>query len=220
MGSIHEDQNALSLLALGEETNKEDEVESDNQSVCSSSELLKNLHLDIGALEGDCEYEESPRTSKPEEKKDISLDADAARPPTPGKLFSHDADSSLSSANGKGLQGRGASAWLPGKEKNDKSDPVRSRSLVDSGGDEPAKTNKKDAPEDPVAAGEEHSKKEEGTKKPKKEASVLKESRSEASEVSYFPPHGVSGCNPLLFSLSPVQGPVPRSLLLRQGFHL
>lgn len=31
LGSIHEDKNALSLLALGEETNEEDEVESDNQ---------------------------------------------------------------------------------------------------------------------------------------------------------------------------------------------
>lgn len=164
--------------------------------------------------------QESPRTSKPEEKKDISLDADAARPPTPGKLFSQDADSSLSSASGKGLQGRGESVWLPGKEKNDKNDPVRSRSLVDSGGDEPAKTNKKDAPEDPAAAGEEHSKKEEGAKKPKKEASVLKESGSEGSEVSYFVLHGVASYNPLLFSLSPVQGPVPRSLLLRQELHL
>ncbi|XP_039743947.1 centrosomal protein of 164 kDa isoform X3 [Pteropus medius] len=189
LGSIHEDQNALSLLALGEETNKEDEVESDNQSVCSSSELLKNLHLDIGALEGDREYEESPRTSKPEEKKDVSLDADAARPPTPGKLFSQGADSSLSSANGKGLQGRGESAWLPGKEKNDKNDSVRSRSLADSGGDEPAKANKKDSPEDPVAAGEEDSRKEEEAKKPKKEASVLKESGSEANEESEISEH-------------------------------
>ncbi|XP_023380654.1 centrosomal protein of 164 kDa isoform X4 [Pteropus vampyrus] len=189
LGSIHEDQNALSLLALGEETNKEDEVESDNQSVCSSSELLKNLHLDIGALEGDREYEESPRTSNPEEKKDVSLDADAARPPTPGKLFSQGADSSLSSANGKGLQGRGESAWLPGKEKNDKNDSVRSRSLADSGGDEPAKANKKDSPEDPVAAGEEDSRKEEEAKKPKKEASVLKESGSEANEESEISEH-------------------------------
>ena len=31
LGSIHEDKNALSLLALGEETNEEDEAESDNQ---------------------------------------------------------------------------------------------------------------------------------------------------------------------------------------------
>uniref|UniRef100_A0A452QJ67 Centrosomal protein of 164 kDa n=1 Tax=Ursus americanus TaxID=9643 RepID=A0A452QJ67_URSAM len=57
LGSIHEDKNVLSLLALGEETNEEDEAESDNQSVRSSSELLKNLHLDIGALGGDFEYE-------------------------------------------------------------------------------------------------------------------------------------------------------------------
>ena len=31
LGSIHEDKNALSLLALGEETNEEDEADSDNQ---------------------------------------------------------------------------------------------------------------------------------------------------------------------------------------------
>nr|XP_054097609.1 centrosomal protein of 164 kDa isoform X18 [Callithrix jacchus] len=59
LGSIREDKNALSLLALGEETNEEDEEESDNLSVHSSSEPLKNLHLDIGALGGDFEYEES-----------------------------------------------------------------------------------------------------------------------------------------------------------------
>jgi hypothetical protein len=31
LGSIHQDKNALSLSALGEEANKEDEEESDNQ---------------------------------------------------------------------------------------------------------------------------------------------------------------------------------------------
>lgn len=31
LGSLHEDKNAVSLLALGEETNEEDEAESDNQ---------------------------------------------------------------------------------------------------------------------------------------------------------------------------------------------
>lgn len=91
---------------------------------------------------------------------------------------------------------------------------------MDSGGDEPAEANKKDAPEDPVAAGEEGSKKEEEAKKPEKEASVQKKSRSEASEVSHFVPHGIAGCKPLLLSLSPVQFSVPRSLLLRQELHL
>ncbi|XP_061059573.1 centrosomal protein of 164 kDa isoform X9 [Eubalaena glacialis] len=192
LGSIHEDKNALSLLALGEETNEEDEVESDNQSVRSSSELLKNLHLDIGALGGDFEYEESPRTSQPEEKKDISLDSDAASPPTPGKLFSQGADSSLSSADGQGQQGRGAS-WLPEKEKNEKNDPGMSRSVADPGGDpagdQPAKANKREAPEDPVDAREEGSRKEEAAKEPKKEASIPKESRSEASEGSEISEH-------------------------------
>ncbi|XP_030615437.1 centrosomal protein of 164 kDa isoform X4 [Delphinapterus leucas] len=192
LGSIHEDKNALSLLALGEETNEEDEVESDNQSVRSSSELLKNLHLDIGALGGDFEYEESPRTSQPEEKKDTSLDSDAASPTTPGKLFSRGADSSLSSADGQGQQGKGAS-WLPEKEKNEKNDPGMSRSVADAGGDpaghQPAKANKKEAPEDPVDAREEGSLQEEAAKEPKKEASVPKESRSEASEESEISEH-------------------------------
>lgn len=31
LGSVHEDKNAVSLLALGEETNEEDEADSDNQ---------------------------------------------------------------------------------------------------------------------------------------------------------------------------------------------
>ncbi|XP_023576921.1 centrosomal protein of 164 kDa isoform X7 [Octodon degus] len=56
LGTIQEDKNALSLLALGEETN-EDEEESDNQSVHSSNELFKNLHLDLGSLGGNFEYE-------------------------------------------------------------------------------------------------------------------------------------------------------------------
>ncbi|XP_007446975.1 PREDICTED: centrosomal protein of 164 kDa [Lipotes vexillifer] len=193
LGSIHEDKNALSLLALGEETNEEDEAESDNQSVRSSSELLKNLHLDIGALGGDFEYEESPRTSQPEDRKDMSQDSDAASsPPTPGKLFSRDADSSLSSADGQGQQARGASC-LPEKEKNEKNDPRTSRSVADPGGDpmgdQPAKANKKEAPEDSVDAREEGSLKEEAAKKPKKEASIPKESRSEASGESEISEH-------------------------------
>uniref|UniRef100_A0A8C8Y6M3 Centrosomal protein of 164 kDa n=1 Tax=Panthera leo TaxID=9689 RepID=A0A8C8Y6M3_PANLE len=159
LGSIHENKKALSLLALGEETNEEDEAESDNQSVRSSSELLKNLHLDIGALGGDFEYEESPRTSQPEEKKDASLDSEAAGPPTPGKLFSQDADSSLSSADGTGQQGRGVSAWLLEKEKDEKSDSGIPRSGVDPGGSQPAKANKKEAPEAPADVGEEGSRK-------------------------------------------------------------
>ncbi|CAK7317416.1 Centrosomal protein of 164 kDa [Vulpes lagopus] len=188
LGSINEDKNALSLLALGEETNEEDEAESDNQSVRSSSELLKNLHLDIGALGADFEYEESPRTSQPEEKKDTSLDSDAARPPTPGKLFSQGADNSLSSTDGTGQQGRGASAWHLEKEKVEKSDPGMSRSGVDPGGGQPAKANKKEVPENPVDAGEEGSRNREA-EEPKEEASVWKESQSQASQESEISEH-------------------------------
>ncbi|MXQ81535.1 hypothetical protein E5288_WYG006048 [Bos mutus] len=188
LGSIHEDKNALSLLALGEETNEEDEAESDNQSVRSSSELLRNLHLDIGALGGDFEYEESPRASQPEEK-DVSLDSDAAGPLTSGKPFSQGADSSLSSADDKERQRREAS-WLPEKGKTEKNDPGTSRSGVDPGGDQPANTTEKEAPEDPVDAGEQGSRKEEAAEEPKEEASVPKESRSEASEESEISEHG------------------------------
>ncbi|KAF4008913.1 hypothetical protein G4228_000079 [Cervus hanglu yarkandensis] len=187
LGSVHEDKNAVSLLALGEETNEEDEADSDNQSVRSSSELLRNLHLDIGALGGDFEYEESPRASQPEEK-DVSLDSDAAGPLTAGKPFSQGADSSLSSADGKEQQRREAS-WFPDKGKNEKSDPGTSRSVVDPGGDQLANATKKEAPEDPVDAGEEGSRKEEAAEEPKKEASVPKESRSEASEESEISEH-------------------------------
>ncbi|XP_036913412.1 centrosomal protein of 164 kDa isoform X3 [Sturnira hondurensis] len=104
VGSIHEDKNAASLFALGEEASEEDEVESDNQSVGNSSELLKNLHLDIGVLGGDFEYEESPRTSKPEEK-DVSLGFHAACPTAPCKLFSQAAEGSLTSADDREAAG-------------------------------------------------------------------------------------------------------------------
>nr|XP_023413944.1 centrosomal protein of 164 kDa isoform X8 [Loxodonta africana] len=184
--SIHEDKNALNLLALGEETNEEEDEESDNQSLRSSSELRKNLYLDIGALGGDFEYEESPRISQPEEKKDASLDSDAVGPPTPGKLFSQETDSSLSSADGQGQQGRGVGAWLSGKEQNEKSDPGVSRSQVtprvDPGGDQRGKPSEKEAPTDPVDAGKENFRKEEAAEESKREASAPKESGSDASE--------------------------------------
>ncbi|XP_032212874.1 centrosomal protein of 164 kDa isoform X14 [Mustela erminea] len=193
LGSIHEDKNALSLLALGEETNAEDEVESDNQSVRSSSELLKNLHLDVGALGGDFEYEESPRTSQPEERKDASLYSDAAGPPTPGKLLSQGTDGSLSGADGREQQGRGASARLPAKETDEKSDPGMSRIEVDPGGGQPAQATEKEAPEDSLDAGEEGSRRGEAQvveeKEPKEETSVPKESRSDRSQDSDISEH-------------------------------
>ncbi|XP_053450753.1 centrosomal protein of 164 kDa isoform X2 [Nycticebus coucang] len=184
LGSIHEDKNTLNLLALGVENEEE---ESENQSVRSSSELLKNLHLDVGALGDDFEYEESPRTSEPGEKKVVSPDSDASGLLTSSKHFSQGADSSLSSADGKGRQGRGASPGLPEKAENEKSEPGASRSLVPSkvgpGGDESAKASKKEAPEDTVNAGEECSRREE-VKETKKESSAPKESRSDASQES------------------------------------
>ncbi|XP_028722274.1 centrosomal protein of 164 kDa isoform X2 [Peromyscus leucopus] len=182
LGSAHEGKHALSLLALGEETNEEDKEESDNQSVRSSSELLKNLHLDLSALGGNFEYEESPRSSQPVDKKDGSLDSDADRPPTPGKLFSQGADRSLDSSDGSRSRGRGASPWNLQKE-NGSSNPKVSESQVapglDPGVDHPAKASKKEQAEEAVEAGEEGSRRETA-----KEASALEESTSDASEES------------------------------------
>ncbi|XP_076781114.1 centrosomal protein of 164 kDa isoform X13 [Arvicanthis niloticus] len=190
LASVNEGKNALSLLTLGEETNEEDEEESDNQSIRSSSELLKNLHLDLGALGGNFEYEESPRTSQPD-KKDVSLDSDADRPPTPGKLFSQGADSSVGSANGSKSQGRGASPWNPQKE-NENSNPKASSSQVapglDPGGDQPSRASKKEQAEDPAGAGEEASRRESPAKEPK-EASALEENTSDVSEESEIHEH-------------------------------
>nr|XP_036848670.1 centrosomal protein of 164 kDa isoform X9 [Manis javanica] len=190
LGSIHEDRGAPGLWASGQDTNEEHEVESSCQSVRSSSELLKNLHLDLGILGPDFEYEESLRTSQPEEKKDTSLDPDAAGPPPPGKLFSQGADSSLSSAHSKGQQGRRAGAWVPEEEKSEESDPGSSGIPADPGedpgADPPANASKKEAP---VDAGEDGSGTEEAVVGPKKEASVLKESGSDASEKSEINEH-------------------------------
>ncbi|KAL1782015.1 centrosomal protein of 164 kDa isoform X1 [Sigmodon hispidus] len=178
LGSAHEDKHARSLLTLGEETNEEDEEESENQSVRSSSELLKNLHLDLGALGGNFEYEESPRSSQPEDKKDVSVDSDADRPPTPGKLFSQGANSSLGSADGGRSWGRGPSPWNPQKENENNSKASASQAApgLDSG---------KEQAEDPVKAGDEGPR----GKGAGKEASVLEEATSGASEESEILEH-------------------------------
>ncbi|XP_063111905.1 centrosomal protein of 164 kDa isoform X10 [Cavia porcellus] len=186
LGAMHENKNTLSLLALGEEIIEDEEEESDNQSVRSSNELFKNLHLDLGSLEGNFEYEESPGTSPP--AKDVSLDSDSAGPSTPGKLLSQGADGSLSSAAGKEPQDRRSSVRLPGKEDNDKSDPAAFTCPVTTGMDpevsQLAEASRKDSKEDLIDAGEEGSMREEAAKELRKEAPALKESRSEAGEDS------------------------------------
>ncbi|XP_058302384.1 centrosomal protein of 164 kDa isoform X8 [Hylobates moloch] len=129
---------------------------------------------------------ESLRTSQPEEKKDVSLDSDAAGPPTPCKPSSPGADSSLSSADGKRQQGSGSRPGLPEKEENEKSEPKIFGNLVtpkaDRRGSEPAKAPEKEAPEDTVDVGEEGSWREEAAKEPKKKASALEEGSSDASQ--------------------------------------
>ncbi|XP_038179834.1 centrosomal protein of 164 kDa isoform X2 [Arvicola amphibius] len=155
-------------------------------SVRSSGGLLKNLHLDLGALGGDFEYEESPRSSQPEDKKDVSLNSDADRPPTPGKLFSQVADSSLGSVDGIRSQGRGASPQSAQKEnENPKISASQVAPVLGPGGDHPAKDSKKIQAEDIVEAEEEGSRREGAAK----ETSALEENTSDASEESEILEH-------------------------------
>jgi hypothetical protein len=103
--------------------------------------------------------------------------------------LNQDADSSLSSANGTRLEDGEASPWLLGKEEQEKSDRRVLTSPrtpgAEPGGDEPTKSPKKKSPEDLVDAGEKSSRSEEAAKEPKRETSVLRESRSDASKVSH-----------------------------------
>uniref|UniRef100_H0VM69 Centrosomal protein of 164 kDa n=1 Tax=Cavia porcellus TaxID=10141 RepID=H0VM69_CAVPO len=183
LGAMHENKNTLSLLALGEEIIEDEEEESDNQVTNSIlSDLSKLLFCIPLVLLSD----ESPGTSPP--AKDVSLDSDSAGPSTPGKLLSQGADGSLSSAAGKEPQDRRSSVRLPGKEDNDKSDPAAFTCPVTTGMDpevsQLAEASRKDSKEDLIDAGEEGSMREEAAKELRKEAPALKESRSEAGEVS------------------------------------
>ncbi|XP_036602829.1 centrosomal protein of 164 kDa isoform X2 [Trichosurus vulpecula] len=189
LGSIHEEKNPLSLLALGEETNEEEE--SDNQSLRSTAGLLKNLHLDIGVLGGNFDYEESPR-SQPEDKKETSLGSDIPCPRTLDKPFGRDVDSSLGSADGEGRRGTLASAWLPDKEDGEKGDPGASRPqmtrVVNSGTVE--STANKQSLENPVVVGEVGCEKKEATNELEKELTEPKtESRLDVSEESEISDH-------------------------------
>ncbi|XP_044525537.1 centrosomal protein of 164 kDa [Gracilinanus agilis] len=191
LGSIHEEKNPLSLLALGEETNEEEE--SDNQSLRSTAGLLKNLHLDIGVLGGNFDYEESPR-SQAEDKKETSLGSDVPCPQTSDRHSSRDIDSSLGSADGEGQRGKLASAYLPGKEDSEKGDPGASRLQmsqgVDSGTGENTGAASKKSLQDPVAVGEVGFEKEEVLNVLEKELPELKtESRSDVNEESEVSDH-------------------------------
>ncbi|XP_043852228.1 centrosomal protein of 164 kDa isoform X2 [Dromiciops gliroides] len=190
LGSIHEEKNPLSLLALGEETNEEEE--SENQSPRSTAGLFKNLHLDIGVLGGNFDYEESPR-SQPEDKKETSLGSDIPCPRTSDKLFSRDVDSSLGSADGEGRRGKLASAWLPDKEDSEKGDPGASRPqmtrVVDSGTCENTRAANKQL-EDPVVVGEVGREKKEAMSELEKELTEPKTgSRLDINEKSEISDH-------------------------------
>lgn len=183
LGSFHGDKNALSLLALGEETYEEDEAESDNQSVCRLSEL-KNLYLDvIGALEVYSSMRNLQEQASKRRRRTFLL-IQMVLPPYSWQVVSQGADRSLSSAHHQGQQRRGSTGSQKKKRMR--------RMILGCPGvwqipgtislPKPAKpVKKKEAPEDLVDAGEGDSRKEEAAKELKK-ASVPKESRSDASQ--------------------------------------
>ncbi|XP_072467083.1 centrosomal protein of 164 kDa isoform X9 [Notamacropus eugenii] len=179
LGSIHEEKNPLR-----EEINEEEE--SDNQSLRSTAGLPKNLHLDIGVLGGNFDYEESPRSLQ-EDKKEASLGSDIPCPRTSDKLFGRDVDSSLGSADGEGRQGKMASAWLPDKEDSEKGDPGASRPkmtrVVNSEIVESTGATNKQSLENPVVVGEVGCEKKEAMNELEKEQTEPKtESRLDVSE--------------------------------------
>uniref|UniRef100_A0A4X2MDR6 Centrosomal protein of 164 kDa n=1 Tax=Vombatus ursinus TaxID=29139 RepID=A0A4X2MDR6_VOMUR len=203
LGSIHEEKNPLNLLALGEETNEEEE--SDNQSLQSTAGLLKNLHLDIGVLGDNFDYEESPR-SQLEDKKETSLGSDIPCPRTSDKLFNRGVGSNLGSADGEGRRGKLASAWLPDKEDSEKGDPGASRphmtQVVNPGTVESTGAATKQSLENPVVAGEVGCEKEEAVNEIEKELTEPKtESRLDVNEVSHLLMGAVPASTSLLLLL-------------------
>lgn len=123
------------------------------------------------------------------DKKDVSLNSDADRPPTPGKLFSQGADSSLGSVDGSRSRGRGASPQSAQKEnENPKISESQMAPGLGPGGDHPVKDSKKEQAEDIVEAEEEGSRREGAAK----ETPALEENTSDASEVSPLVPRQLS----------------------------
>ncbi|XP_052614892.1 centrosomal protein of 164 kDa isoform X4 [Peromyscus californicus insignis] len=160
----------------------------------------------MGAQVPLCSGQESPRSSQPVDKKDVSLDSDADRPPTPGKLFSQGADRSLDSSDGSRSRGRGASPWNLQKENENSN--LKAPGL-DPGDDHPAKASKKEQAEEAMEAGEEGSRRETA-----KEVSALEESISDASEESEVLEHLKDP------QLSESEASAPKSFLgLDFGFH-
>uniref|UniRef100_A0A4X2MDR3 Centrosomal protein of 164 kDa n=1 Tax=Vombatus ursinus TaxID=29139 RepID=A0A4X2MDR3_VOMUR len=174
LGSIHEEKNPLNLLALGEETNEEEE--SDNQVTYATFPYQEII--------------ESPR-SQLEDKKETSLGSDIPCPRTSDKLFNRGVGSNLGSADGEGRRGKLASAWLPDKEDSEKGDPGASRphmtQVVNPGTVESTGAATKQSLENPVVAGEVGCEKEEAVNEIEKELTEPKtESRLDVNEVSHL----------------------------------
>ncbi|XP_020845331.1 centrosomal protein of 164 kDa isoform X4 [Phascolarctos cinereus] len=192
LGSIHEEKNPLNLLALGEEINEEEE-ESDNQSLQSTAGLLKNLHLDIGVLGDNFDFEESPR-SQLEDKKETSQGSNVPCPRTSDKLFNRSVGSNMGSTDGEGRRGKLASAWLPDKEDSEKGDPGASRpqmiQVVNSGTVESTGAANTQSLENPVVAGEVGCETKEAMNELEKEPTEPKtESRLDVNEESEISDH-------------------------------
>uniref|UniRef100_A0A4X2MC45 Centrosomal protein of 164 kDa n=1 Tax=Vombatus ursinus TaxID=29139 RepID=A0A4X2MC45_VOMUR len=182
LGSIHEEKNPLNLLALGEETNEEEE--SDNQVTYATFPYQEIIVSPLF---------ESPR-SQLEDKKETSLGSDIPCPRTSDKLFNRGVGSNLGSADGEGRRGKLASAWLPDKEDSEKGDPGASRphmtQVVNPGTVESTGAATKQSLENPVVAGEVGCEKEEAVNEIEKELTEPKtESRLDVNEESEISDH-------------------------------
>ncbi|XP_061224172.1 centrosomal protein of 164 kDa [Neopsephotus bourkii] len=94
LGLVCEEESSLNPGAL--DKGRSEEEESENESSHETRGLFRNLHVDVSALGGSFDSEESVKSRHAEEGQDFSLDSDDACPPTPVEVLLGDADSSLS----------------------------------------------------------------------------------------------------------------------------
>ncbi|XP_038610676.1 centrosomal protein of 164 kDa isoform X2 [Tachyglossus aculeatus] len=123
LAALHAGKRPLSSLGFDKTPEDEDE-ESDSQTPPGAWGLLKNLHLDLEALGGGFEYQETPQTSQREEGKDISLNSDSGDPPAADLLLSHGMDGSLGSVAGDGPWEKPTSLRLQGKDGGEEPRPA------------------------------------------------------------------------------------------------
>uniref|UniRef100_A0A6I8NFP1 Centrosomal protein of 164 kDa n=1 Tax=Ornithorhynchus anatinus TaxID=9258 RepID=A0A6I8NFP1_ORNAN len=178
------------LSSLGfDKTPEEEDEESDSQTPPGAWGLFKNLHLDLEALGGGFEYQETPQTSQREEGKDISLNSDSGGPPAADPLLSRGTDGSLGSVAGDGPWEKPARLQLQRKDGGEEPGPAASGLQAEGAESGPGK-----ASDQPVEG-----------------ASLKKDCKGDTSEESEVSEH--------LWELQPSVGSNPDSFLgLDLGF--